>query len=155
MAYGRAGSEENLGVNDVKQVASQYLTGSKVSLIWPDNMPSQEMATQRGYLKTLLNLIILAEETLAYGGIITLRDAGGTAQIEIVGRNAHLSLQLQEALDGTSAVEDLTPRSIQAYVTGRFATHFGFKLTHDHSVADRLELALALPLSPALLVNVS
>jgi len=155
MAYGRAGSEESLGVRDVRQVAEQYLTGSKVSLIWPEGVPSEDVALQRGFLKTLLNLIILAEETLAYGGVVTLRAAEGGCHVEIAGRNAQLSLQLQEALEGTATIEELSPRSIHAYVTGRFAAHFGLTLTHDHSVPDRLELSLILRMSEALLVNVS
>ena len=164
MAYGRAGSEESLAVKDVRQVAEQYLANGKISLVWPEGQPVEDVATQRGFLKTLLNVIVLAEETLAYGGVISVREAGSArgCKIEIIGRNAHLSLALQEALDGSATVEALTPRSIQAYVTGRFAAQFGFKMTHDHSAADRLELGLTLaaeevqvPIVQAPLVNVS
>jgi histidine phosphotransferase ChpT len=156
MAYGRAGSEEALGVKDVRQVAEQYLTGGKITLVWPESMPSEEVAAQRGFLKTLLNLIVLAEETLAYGGVISLRDPNGKGcHLEIVGRNAQLSPLLQDALQGRSAVEDLSPRSIQAYVTGRFATQFGFNLTYDNSIPDKLGLSLALSEPIVLAVNVS
>jgi histidine phosphotransferase ChpT len=157
MAYGRAGSEESLGVKDVRQVAEQHLMGGKISLIWPEDQPSRDIAAHRGFLKTVLNLVILAEETLAYGGGITLHGDGVNrgCRLEIAGRNAHLSLQLQEALEGTCKIEDLSPRTIQAYVTGRLASHFGFKLSHDHTVSDRLELALALGEEVISLVNVS
>lgn len=158
MAYGRAGSEESLAIRDVRQVAEQYLSGGKISLIWSEGQPSEAVASQRGFLKTVLNLIVLAEETLAYGGVITLRGEASGARgirLEIVGRNAHLGLQLQEALEGSSSVDDLSPRSIQAYVTGRFAAHFGLKLIHDHSVSDRLDLSLNLSESVAPLVSVS
>ena len=150
MAYGRAGSESALGVRDVRQVAEQYLTGTKVSLAWPDGAIDAALAEQRGFLKTLLNLIVLAEESLAYGGAVSLSEikgGEGGCRIEIVGRNASLSLQLQEALEGSLAIEELSPRSIQAYLSGRFATHFGLGLAHDHSVPDRLELSLTVPVS--------
>jgi len=153
MAYGRAGSEENLALKDVRQIAEQYLTGGKITLVWPEEELAADVIDQKGFLKTVLNLIILAEETLAYGGVITVREG---CKLEIVGRNAHLSLQLQEALDGAVAVEELSPRSIQAYVTGRFAAHFGLKISHEHALTDRLDLALSLPQSsPPLLVSVS
>jgi len=157
MAYGRAGSEENLKVQDVRQVAEQYLTGGKISLEWPEHLPSAEVAEQRGFLKTLLNLIVLAEETLAYGGVIALRDGhdGRACRIEITGRNTHLSQPIQEALDGSAAIEALSPRTIQAYVVGRLVVQFGFTLSHDHSVPDRLELTLNLPEAVAPLANVS
>ena len=148
MAYGRAGSDEMLAVKDVRQVAEQYLAGGKVSLVWPDGTPAEKVVEQRGFLKSILNLIVLAEETLAYGGVISLRDAGHAVQgcrLEIVGRNAQLNLQLQEALDGSAEIENLSPRSIQSYVTGRFASHFGLMLAHDHSIPDRLDLILSIP----------
>jgi histidine phosphotransferase ChpT len=153
MAYGRAGSEENIAVRDVRQVAEQYLSGGKITLNWPDATPADDAVASRGFLKTILNMIVLAEESLAYGGVVTLRSGDNGCHIEIVGRSAHLSLQHQEALDGAMAIEELSPRTIQAYITGRFASHFGLKLTYDHSVVDRLDLLLALPEAPALLVN--
>jgi histidine phosphotransferase ChpT len=145
MAYGRAGSEEMLGVRDVRQVAEQYLAGGKVSLAWPEGQPAPEVAEHRGYLKALLNLIMLAEETLAYGGVITLRGDSNGCHLEIAGRNAQLSELLKAAYEGKTAIEDLSPRSIQAYITGRFAEHFELMLNYDQSIPDRLNLSLALP----------
>lgn len=145
MAYGRAGSETNISVRDARQVAEQYLMDTKISLVWPDTVPSVELAEHRGFLKIALNLIVLAQESLAYGGAITLCEGAGAGgcRFEIVGRNASLSLKLQEALDGSVPIEELSPRSIQAYLTGRFAEQFGFKLTHDHSISDRLDIMLS------------
>jgi len=52
----------------------------------------------------MINLLMLGEEILAYGGAITLRrpDAGEAhgVNLEIVGRAAQLSPLLQGALDG-------------------------------------------------------
>jgi histidine phosphotransferase ChpT len=145
LAYGRAGSESALGVKDVRQVAEQYLSVGKITLAWPEGVPTAHLADQRGFLKVVLNLMVLAEECLAYGGAITLRDIEGSGcRFEVVGRNAGLSPQLQEALQGSVPVEQLTPRSIQAYLTGRFAEHFSFKLAYDHSIPDRLDMSLTL-----------
>jgi histidine phosphotransferase ChpT len=156
MAYGRAGSDESLAVKDVRQVVEQYLSGGKISLIWPEDQIFSESVDLRGFLKTVLNLIILSEETLAYGGVINVREATtGGCRLEIVGRNAHLSLQLQEALEGAVAVENLTPRSIQAYITGKFASNFGLKIQHEHAVTDRLDFMLSSLEQPALLVSIS
>jgi histidine phosphotransferase ChpT len=146
MAYGRAGSEEILGVRDVRQVAEQYLAGGKTSLVWAEGLPGVELVERRGFLKTVLNMIVLAEETLAYGGLITLRADGlSGCRLEVVGRNAQLSDLLRLAYDGVTPVDELTPRSIQAYVTGRFAHSFGLKVSHDHAIPDRLDLILTAP----------
>jgi histidine phosphotransferase ChpT len=146
IAYGRAGSEENLGVKDVRQIAEQYIAGGKVTLTWPAEQPSEALASKRGFLKVLLNLIILAEETLAYGGTVTLGAAPGApdsgCRLEIAGRNTQLNPSIAAALEGTALIEDLTPRSVQAYVTGRFAAHFGLGLKHHQPAPDKLELIL-------------
>jgi histidine phosphotransferase ChpT len=149
LAYGRAGSEGSLSIKDVRQVAEQYLEKTKISLVWPEDLPNSCLGERRGFLKTLLNVIILAEESLAYGGVITLRGVKSEnckegCRVEIVGRNASLNLKIQEAMEGSVSIEDLSPRSVQAYVTGRFAEQFCFKLSHDHSIPDRLDLMLAL-----------
>jgi histidine phosphotransferase ChpT len=146
MAYGRAGSEENLAVREVRQTAEQYLGGGKTMINWPDDQPLADLATKRGFLKTLLNMIILSEEILAYGGVVTLRsEVQGEklgCRLEIVGRGAQLTPVFQAALEGTCPIEDLSPRTIQAYITGQFASNFGLEVKHDQSVADRLELIL-------------
>src|SRR5271154_6386398 len=60
MAYGRAGSEENLSVRDVRHIAEQYIAGGKVTLNWPEDQPVPALAALRGYPKVVLNMIILA-----------------------------------------------------------------------------------------------
>ena len=147
MAYGRAGSEESLAVKEVRQTAEQYLSSGQTILNWPEEQPVQELAIRRGFLKTLLNMIILSEEVLAYGGVVTLRSQvqGEKAEcrLEIVGRGAQLNDLFKAALEGTAAIEDLSPRTIQAYITGQFARNFQLTLNHDQTIPDRLELILS------------
>jgi histidine phosphotransferase ChpT len=144
IAYGRAGSEENMAVRDVRQVAEQYMGAGKVTLKWPEEQPPAGLVARIGSLKVLLNLIILSEETLAYGGAVTLHAVGETGcRLEITGRNAQLSPALATAFEGTATVEELTPRSIQSYITGKFAANFGLKLKYEQPVPDRLDLTLS------------
>jgi len=153
MAYGRAGSDESLVVKDVRQTAEQYLGGGKTMLNWPDDQPVEAAAYQRGFLKTALNAIILSEEVLAYGGVVTIRPAlgvvGAGCRFEIVGRGAQLSQPFQDALSGAVAIDDLSPRTIQPYITGRFAAHFDLTLTFEQPMPDRLDLVLSTGVSLA------
>jgi histidine phosphotransferase ChpT len=146
MAYGKAGSENSLGVQDVKQIAEQYMAGGKVTLNWADKQPEESLAAQKGYLKTVLNLIILAEEVLPYGGVVSLKSVtegmAAGCRFEIVGRSAQLSPQHQVAIDGTVDIDDLTPRTIQAYITGKFASQFNLKLKYDQTIPERLDISL-------------
>ncbi len=148
LAYGRAGSEENLSLRDVRQVALQYLTDTKITLVWSDDLPDYPIAETRGFLKTLLNVITMGEEALAYGGAITLSkiaesdELKGGIRVEIVGRSASLGEKSQQALEGATPVEELSARTIQAYVTGKFAENFALKLSYDQSIPDRLDILL-------------
>ena len=146
MAYGRAGSEDNLAIKEVRQTAEQYLSTGKTMLTWPEDQPASEIATRRGFLKTLLNLIILSEELLAYGGVVTLRDQSVSGKLgcrlEIVGRGAQLAPNYLAALEGTAPIEELSPRTIQAYMCGRFAAGFELEVGHEQPVPDRLDLIL-------------
>src|ERR1700761_1515877 len=75
MAYGRAGSEENIPVRDIRAIAEQYLGGGKVTISWPEDQPAPALAAVRGCMKVMLNMVILSEEVLAYGGAISIRSA--------------------------------------------------------------------------------
>ncbi|MDD3182902.1 MAG: histidine phosphotransferase family protein [Alphaproteobacteria bacterium] len=146
LAYGRAGSEANLPLRDMRQIAQQYFTEGKIKLEWAEDLDLPGVAEQRGLLKTLINMLIMAEEVLAYGGDISLHRLGDDDKIgcrlEIAGRNAHLSQQFEDALTAATLVEDLTPRTIQPYITGRFAEHFGIQISHRSPKDDMLEIIL-------------
>lgn len=146
LAYGRAGSEEGLGIKDVRPVVEAYFAGSKIVLEWPENLPNETAVGARGLLKTLINILILSEEILAYGGAITLAQGENEGvDVKIAGRAAMLSESLQSALENTVSVDDLTPRTIEAYVTGKFAAQFGIVIQHQTPETDTLNLSLFVP----------
>ncbi len=146
IAYGRAGSEENLPVREVRPVAESYFDGGKIKLSWSEETDLQSFAEKRGALKVLVNALVMSEEILAYGGAIALRRLGGDDKIgcllEITGRGASLSSAFESALEGRTPVEELTPRTIQPYITGRFADDFGLRIASFSPESDRLDLTL-------------
>ncbi len=146
VAYGRAGSEDNIAVKDVRQIAMQYLASGKINIVWPEDQPLESLSSKKGSMKVLLNLLMMSEEILAYGGTVSLHsvieEAATGCRIDIVGRSAQLTPAIQDALEGTVPIDDLTPRTIQSYITGRFTSHFGLQLKYDQSVSDRLEITL-------------
>jgi histidine phosphotransferase ChpT len=99
---------------------------------------------RKGFLKVILNLLVLAEEVLAYGGGISIKSLpnDGGITMEIAGRNAQINPTIALALKGETVIEELTPRTIQAYITGRFTEFFGFTIDYDQSVPDRLIVSL-------------
>lgn len=144
VAYGRAGSEEGMGLRDVRQIAEQSLSAGKAALSWPDSLAFETLSAKRGFLKVLLNMLVLSEEILAYGGKIEVGDLGASCAVTVSGRAAQLTPQIEDALMGRAKVEDLTPRSIQAYVCGMFAQYFGIALDCDQSTPDKVVFSLSI-----------
>lgn len=142
LAYGRAGSESGLAVADVRQVAEQYLESSKSKLVWPASTPLVSYAEHRGALKLLLNLIMVAEEMLAYGGIIEITSEATLAEATILisGRNAKVPEYLTAILSEEIEIEDITSKSVHAYVTIRQATYYQFKVTAENAGEDLVKL---------------
>lgn len=152
VAYGRAGSEENLPLRDVKQIVMQYMAAGKVALTWEDDALPEEFIANRGALKVLVNLLILVEEILPYGGSVRLTKnkesdsplASCGCLLAIKGRAVRMSEPFQAAIEGETPVEDLTPRTIQPYITGRYAACFGLKISSRQTDPEALDMRLVL-----------
>jgi histidine phosphotransferase ChpT len=129
LAYGAAGSDKS-GLQEAAQAAEGYFADSKIKLEWPPGRLEQGGQLSAGTGKVLLNLVILAEEALAYGGrIVVAPDSDGHPAVTALGRNAGLKPETIQALSGDIAIESLTPRTVHAYVSGCFARHLNLKVT--------------------------
>jgi histidine phosphotransferase ChpT len=141
LAYGAAGDQS--GFAEVAQAAEAYFTGGKIKLEWPPGRLEQASRLPPGAGKVLLNLVILAEEALTYGGrIVVGPDHGGIPTITAIGRNAGLKAEAAQALSGDIATDNLTPRTVHAYVTGRFAEHLDLKVSTTQDAADSFAFSL-------------
>lgn len=132
LAYGMAGRDQK-GFGEARSAAEGWVDGSRTSLDWPAGQPSDWAAVRTGLVKVVLNTIILAEEALTHGGAVTVAGEGsaeaGRITITARGRPGALKAEAEAALKGATGAEDLTPRTIHAHVTGRFAEAYGVRLT--------------------------
>ena len=136
LAYGAAGGDSSK-LAEVAQAADGYFAGSKFKLEWLPGRIEQAGPLRDGTGKVLLNLVILAEEALAYGGRIVVEPGGdGSPRVAAVGRNAGLKAEAAQALTGDIAIENLTPRTVHAYVTGRFAEHLNLKVAASQEASE-------------------
>jgi histidine phosphotransferase ChpT len=142
LAYGAASGDKS-GLAEVAQAADGYFAGSKIKLDWPPGRLEQASEIQPGTGKVLLNLVILAEEALAYGGRIAVEpDRDGNPRVAAIGRNAGLKPEAAQALAGDIAIESLTPRTVHAYVTGRFAQHLNLQVVASQESAESFAFSL-------------
>lgn len=145
LCYGSAGSDTNLTVDDVLMSCRDYLSGSRVTLAWDSGEVKKIPGQPRGTAKVLLNLAIIAAESMVHGGLIEVKAEAESPQFRLIanGRGAGLRTDAWAPLAGEVAIDDLTAKSIHPHITGRFADHYGLTIGHAQPQDDRLELTLA------------
>jgi len=144
LAYGSAGSE-NSAMTDAVQAADAYFTGTKIKLDWAPDRLDTAVVRRLGVPKILLNLVVLSDEALAYGGRIVVESgASGALTVAAMGRGVALRPDVAEALAGTTPPESLSPRTVHAFVTGRFAAFFGMRIRAEQDSPERLALHIGL-----------
>lgn len=146
LAYGSAGRNAS-GFHDARAAAQAWFATGRVRLDWPAGTPPDATAQRRGVVKAALNFIVLADEALTHGGEVSLSgrgdDLGGEIAVTAVGRPGALSDELRAALDGRTAVEDLSPRAVHACAAGLFLRSAGLACAVDATPGERLVFRLS------------
>ncbi len=132
LSYGAAGSDKNIGFKEIREAFSELVPGGgRIQTQYADDIGLVFSMPPTGFFKTLLNLLVLAEECLHGEGtlaVAAMADKSGVV-VTLTGKNPTFRGDAAAALDGKIEVEALDARSIHAYLTGRFAAHFDLPLT--------------------------
>jgi len=142
MALGAAGGDGTLTNATTRDLAQGWLAESRTRLDWRLGDPPE---APRGLWKLVLMAVVLAEEGMPRGGILTLTPAGPGVTVAGSGPGAGLREEVRVALLDRVAEQDLSARTVWPHVAVRLAD--------GHGLAIRLEPArpdsLCLHLSPA------
>ncbi|MES2907345.1 MAG: histidine phosphotransferase family protein [Pseudomonadota bacterium] len=128
LAFGAAGSAgAEIDTGDAESVARGFVEGDKVRLEW--NVPRQLLPKNR--VKLLLNLVMIAMNTIPRGGRMTLNmtteENGPAFLMEAQGLNARIAQPILDLLQGPP--EGLVDsHMIQPYYTGLVAKVAGMAL---------------------------
>jgi histidine phosphotransferase ChpT len=130
LSYGAAGTDKNVGFREIRETFSDLLKASRVQAEFEQGIEVKFSTPPRGFFKSLLNLLVLAEECNHGEGRIHIGAMEGDAGISIVvtGKRPGFRDGAEAALKGRTDPEELDPRSVHAYITGKFAAYFGFTL---------------------------
>ncbi len=131
LSYGAAGTDKNVGFKDIRDVFSDLLKSGRIQAEFEPDLGVKFSMPPRGFFKVLLNLLVLAEECNHGEGKISVSALEGNKGLKILvtGKNPGFREGAEAALRGETAADDLDPRSVHAYVTGKFAQVFDLKLT--------------------------
>lgn len=147
IALGTAGGQAGLEPADVLRALEAAFDGGKVSLSVDPPVAERLGTMPDGAGKLLACLVLVAEETVPFGGRIDVTTCGTTGlQAMATGRRAGFEHGNDAALAGTLPEADLGPRTILSAVVARLALCYGFGLAAS-AEAERVVLSAA-PASP-------
>lgn len=126
LAFGAAGSAgASIDIGDAENVARGFLEDDKMRLTW--NVPRALLPKNR--VKLLLNLLLLAGQTIPRGGVLTVDEAGSPDtpgfRVTASGLNARIPQALPSLIGGDAAPEGIDAHAIQPFYTGLLARNCG------------------------------
>jgi len=141
MCYGAGGSDAKVTGKMVYEIFQNFVAGTKMTMSWDlmNDMPDDDLPA--GYLKTLLNLMVFAQEALPKGGKINVSWDGASMIVNGTGDMIKPKDGAVEGLKGTLSVEEISPKSVHGFVTKSYADLFGLTTTcaiNDESVILKL-----------------
>jgi histidine phosphotransferase ChpT len=126
LAFGAAGSAgAQIDVGDAEAMARGFIEDGKIKLAW--NLPRVLLPKNR--VKLLLNMLIIASQTIPRGGTLTVDPTGaGEAmgfRITAAGLNARIPQHVPDLLAGNSENGSVDAHAVQPFYTGLLARACG------------------------------
>ena len=131
IAYGAGGRDGNLKPEDIQKAFGALIRADgKIRQSWDPYGPLGIDMKEKGACKVLMAALLLAQECLPKGGTI-FADAGSGKELLLTaeGTGATVRENVEQALAGTIALNDLDPRLVHPYVLGESARTYGFNIT--------------------------
>ena len=122
LAFGAAGSPNaQIDLGNAQAMARAFIEDGKTKLVW--NLPHALLPKNR--VKLLLNMMIIAGQTIPRGGTLTVDPVGeGDSmgfRIAASGANARIPQTLPALLEGTSENGSVDAHAVQPFYTGLLA----------------------------------
>ena len=129
LAFGSAGSAgSQIDLGDAQRMAHGFLEDGKTKLAW--NLP--RMLLPKNRVKLLLNMLIIAAQTIPRGGILAVDPIGAGEnlgfRISAAGVNARIPQAVPALLEGTSESGSVDAHAIQPFYAGLLARACGLKV---------------------------
>jgi histidine phosphotransferase ChpT len=129
LAFGAAGSSNaQIDLGNAQTMARAFIEDDKTKLLW--NLPHVLLPKNR--VKLLLNMLIIAGQTIPRGGTLTVDPIGEGDRmgfrIAASGTNARIPQALPALLEGTSENGSVDAHAIQPFYAGLLARACGLEL---------------------------
>jgi len=129
LAFGAAGSAgAQIDLGDAQNMARGHIEDGKTSIAW--NLPRVLLPKNR--VKLLLNMMIIAQQTIPRGGVLTVNPIGDgetmSFRLMATGLNARLPQNIADILGGAHAAA-VDAHAVQPYYTRLLAQACGLTVT--------------------------
>jgi len=129
LAFGAAGSAgAQIDLGDAQNMARGHIEDGKTSIAW--NLPRVLLPKNR--VKLLLNMMIIAQQTIPRGGVLTVDPIGDgetmSFRLMTTGLNARLPQNIADILSGAHAAA-VDAHAVQPYYTRLLAQACGLAVT--------------------------
>ncbi|NQV84430.1 MAG: hypothetical protein HQ494_11485 [Rhodospirillales bacterium] len=148
---GAGGGAGNSALIEARTLADGFLENTKVTLDWPNLTPEAIGPVPSGVVKVVLNMILMATESLPRGGVVGLSfmqlDEGLGVGLTASGEGATLREDLGRALaqDAGVVADVVTARNVHAYLAQCLACDLGGKIEHSVGLSGEVQLAVLFP----------
>ncbi len=149
-AFGLGGGDKGKStLSQARDLTVGLLASGKVALDWPEDA---DASLQAPAVKVILNLVLMASESLPRGGAVGIEfavlDEGMGIAVTATGEDARLSEDLQSALAEGAAAEDLTARNVHGYFAQCLARDSGTLIEHSRGLGGEIRFAVIFPPAP-------
>jgi len=146
LAYGAGGRDTNVKPADVHKTFESVLAiEEKVKQEWEGDATFAGMELEEGFCKLLLCTMMMTQDALPKGGVITVAyDADkNVTTISGEGQDAHIRPQVDQALDRSIAVDAIDPRLVHPYITGVMAAQYGYSIAIGEHLGNRISFTIS------------
>ncbi len=145
-----AGTGGTATLTEAQALAAELLAEGKVGLDWPENGNAQPQGpVLPSVVKVVLNMVLIASESLPKGGTVGLRFAelpeGLGVAVTAEGQGAKLRDDIDTAMADGAKVGELTARNVQGYFAQSLARDLGALIEPSAGQDGEIQLAVVFP----------
>lgn len=150
VAFGSGNTLPSAGwSNTVRDLAMGLVEENKATLDWQPIAPEIEAAVDRRVAKVLLNLVLIALDSMIRGGSVRLeaKAAPGSVVVTVRGQGGQgkLADEVRIGLEGVFDLAKATPKAAPAYLVASLARELGATVAVAADSAPEFEIRLSVP----------
>lgn len=150
VAFGSGNTLPSTGWSStVRDLAKGLVEENKASLDWQPIPPEAEAAVDRRLAKVLLNLVLIALDSMMRGGTVRLETSAGKDSILVTvrgqGGQAKIADEVRAGLEGVFDLAKATPKAAPAYLVASLAREIGAMVAVSADSAPEFEIRMTVP----------